>query len=173
MSIHLSLNYQSIILLIFASCRSLPSSKYVLVWLYPHHSLYSHFRKCFVYNTEFISAHVLYNADKLNATDVVINVHINIISCTDQHLGLSFTQSFGKISVIKCKKWRMLIVIFRPDHLIQWQRLAPFKTQSNRIFDCLYTQWRKKFKFQDAMYKFNKMGIASKLVMFTNSLIHQ
>jgi hypothetical protein len=104
MSIHLLSNYQSIILLIFSSCRSLPSSKYVLVGVYLNHSLYSHFRKCFVYNTEFISAHVLHNADKLNATDVVINVYINIILLTDQHLGL-FSHSLSvKSPLLNVKK---------------------------------------------------------------------
>lgn len=173
MSIRLSSNYQFIILLISASCRSLLSSTYVFVRLYLYDSLYSHFRKCFVNNTVFISAHVLYNNHKLNASDVVINGHINIISRTDQYLGLSFKHSFGKISVIKCKKGRKLVFIFKPDHLIQWQRLDPFKTQSNRIFYYQYAQWRKKFKLRDAMFKCNKMGIVSKTVIFTNLFIHQ
>lgn len=56
----------------------------------------------------------------INASDVIINVqvHKKIISRTDQHLGISFTRSFGKISAIKCKKGRRLVSIFRQDHLI-------------------------------------------------------
>jgi len=98
---------------------------------------------------------------------------MNIISRTDQHLGLSFTWSLGKISVIKCKKGRRLVFIFRQDHLIPLQKLAHFKTQTNRIIDCLYAEWREKFKLQDAMFKCIKMCIVSKTVIFTNLFTHQ